>query len=227
VKELAAQLKKSSPQLSVGTLTADMMNQGAALDILEGQEIPLLHVDVMDGHVWPNFTVGPGFVAGLKTDLLKDIHLLIKNPEKHIANFANAGAGLITFCVEYTESIGNTLTLIEEAGSEILRGVSLNPETPLDIIEPYLDQIDVVLLLAVGPKTGKESFLHTIPAKIETLRKWKPDLLIFIDGSVKKDNIGEITQMGPDFIVTGSAVFDGNDAAKNLQDMKQSIAASQ
>jgi len=170
--------------------------------------------------------VGPSYVSGMKTNLLKDVHLLIEEPEKHIANFAKAGSDIITFCVEYTANIGKTLSLIDDAEQDILRGVSLNPDTSLETIQPHLDQIDIVLLLAVGPETGKESFLHLIPEKIKTLRAWKPDLLIFIDGSVKQDNIGEIAEMGSDFIVTGSAVFNGQDASANIEAMQQAIAGN-
>lgn len=225
-----AALRGASPRLSVGTLTADLMDLASAVRILEQAEVPLLHLDVMDGRVWPNITAGPGFLAGLRTTLLKDVHLLVEEPEKHIAAFAKAGADLISFSVEDTADLGAVLALIGEAENAndpargILRGVSLNPATPLDTIRPHLDRIDFVLLLAVGPDTGKESFLADIPAKIRQLRAWKEDLLLFIDGSVKKDNIGEIAGMGSDFIVTGSAVFDGGDASRNLAEMKASIA---
>lgn len=217
------------PCLSVGTLTADMMHQGAAVQTLEQEGIPLLHLDVMDGRIWPNITVGPSFLAGLKTSLLKDVHLLIEEPEKHITAFAKAGADLISFSVESSRDISATLELIGQSENAndpnrgILRGVSLYPHTPLETIQPYLGQIDFVLLVAIGPDTGKENFLSEIPARIQQLREWKPELLVFIDGAVKKHNIGEIAQMGSDAIVTGSAVFDGNDAAQNLTEMKTSI----
>lgn len=218
------------PTLSVGTLTADMMDQASAIQTLETSGIPLYHLDVMDGQVWPKITVGAPFLAGIKTSLLKDVHLLCDKPENHIADFASAGADLISFCVEYTQDIGNTLDLITEATNAndpergILRGTSLNPNTPLETIQPHLDKIDFVLLLAVGPDTGKETFFDSIPEKINTLRSWKSDLLICIDGAVKKDNIGDIASMEPDFIVSGSAIFDGTDPAANIQLMQQAMA---
>jgi ribulose-phosphate 3-epimerase len=208
-------LIRSRPQLSVGTLTADMGNQNAALQLLQENDVKLLHFDVMDGQIWPNITVGSPFVAGLKTDLLKDVHLLIDQPEKHIPAFIKAGADLISFCVEYTDDIGTTLNLISE-NEEIVRGVSLNPATPVESIEPHLDQIDYVLVLGVGPDTGKQAFLDDLPAKIEKLRSLKPELLICVDGAVKKDTIEQIASMKPDFVVSGSAIFDGNDPVENL-----------
>jgi len=218
-------LIRSRPQLSVATLSADIGNQAAALQTLQENGVNLLHFDVMDGNIWPNITVGSPFVAGLKTDLLKDVHLLIDKPEKHIAAFAKAGADLISFSVEYTADIGATLSLISEANPGILRGVSLNPGTPLETIKPFLAQIDYVLVLGVGPDTGKEAFLDLIPAKIETLLNWKSDLLICIDGAVKKETIPQIAAMNPHFVVSGSAIFDGNDPVENLAFFNNALAS--
>ena len=217
------ELIRSRPQLSVGTLTADMGNQNAALQLLKENEVNLLHFDVMDGKIWPNITVGSPFVAGLETDLLKDVHLLIDKPEKHLAAFVKAGADLISFCVEYTEDLGATLALLSEH-QDLVRGVSLNPATPVSTIEPHLDQIDYVLVLGVGPDTGKQAFLDDIPAKIEALRTLKPDLLICVDGAVKKDTIDQIAAMNPNFVVSGSAIFDGNDPVENLATFHQALA---
>jgi len=208
-------LIQSKPQLSVATLSADMGNQNLALQALQGNGVQLLHFDVMDGTIWPNITVGPAFVAGLETSLLKDVHLLIDQPEKHIESFSNAGADLISFSVEYTNDIGETLGLISQH-PEIVRGVSLNPETSIEVIQPHLDDIDFVLLLAVGPKTGKQSFLDDLPPKIARLIALKPDLLVCIDGAVKKETIHQISAMNPNFVVSGSAIFNGEDPTENL-----------
>lgn len=216
-------LIRSRPQLSVATLTADIGDQDAALQILKENEVSLLHFDVMDGVIWPNITVGSPFVAGLKTDLLKDVHLLIDNPEKHIASFVKAGADLLSFCVEYTSDIGVTLALLSE-NEDLVRGVSLNPATPVENIEPYLDQIDYALVLGVGPETGKQAFLGDLPAKIEKLRVLKPDILICVDGAVKKDTIDQIASMKPNFVVSGSAIFDGNDPVENLATFHQALS---
>ncbi|MDB4622724.1 hypothetical protein OAE02_03115, partial [Akkermansiaceae bacterium] len=143
-------LIRSRPQLSVATLSADMGNQNAALQTLKENDVNLLHFDVMDGNIWPNITVGSPFVAGLKTDLLKDVHLLINKPKQHIDSFAKAGADLISFSVEYTAHIDDTLSRIS-THEDILRGVSLNPGTSPSFIKNHLDQIDYVLLLGVGP----------------------------------------------------------------------------
>jgi len=223
------QLRGACPQLSVGTLTADTMDQASAVRTLEAAGVQLLHVDVMDGRVFPRITVGSGFVAGLKTRLLKDVHLLVEEPEKHVDAFAKAGADLIVFALEHSADIGKTLKLIgesknaNEAARGILRGVSIYPNTPLDTLKPYLDEIDVVNVLAVRPDTGKETYFADVPGRVKMLRKWKPDLVIVADGAVSKENIGEIASFGVDVIATGSAVFDGTDAAANIREMNASI----
>jgi len=217
-------LIRSRPQLSVATLSADMGNQAAALQILQENDVNLLHFDVMDGNIWPNITVGSPFVAGLKTDLLKDVHLLINKPKQHIDAFAKAGADLISFSAEYTAHIDDTLARIS-AHEEIVRGVSINPGTSVSFIKKYLDQIDYVLLLGVGPYSGKTVFLDDLPAKIETLLSWKPELLICIDGGVTKDTIAQIAAMKPHFVVSGSAIFNNEDPVENLAFFNQTLGS--
>ncbi|MBR9759972.1 ribulose-phosphate 3-epimerase [bacterium] len=217
-------LIRSRPQLSVATLSADMGNQNAALQTLKENDVNLLHFDVMDGNIWPNITVGSPFVAGLKTDLLKDVHLLINKPKQHIDAFANGGADLISFSVEYTAHINDTLARIS-AHEDIVRGVSLNPGTSPSFIKDYLDQIDYVLLLGVGPYSGKELFLDDIPPKIKTLLEWKPELLICIDGGVNKNTIAQISAMNPHFVVSGSAIFNNEDPVENLAFFNNAISA--
>ena len=217
-------LIRSRPQLSVATLSADMGNQNAALQTLKENDVNLLHFDVMDGNIWPNITVGSPFVAGLRTDLLKDVHLLINKPKQHIDSFAKAGADLISFSVEYTAHIDDTLSRIS-THEDILRGVSLNPGTSPSFIKNYLDQIDYVLLLGVGPYSGKELFLDDIPAKLKTLLEWKPELLICIDGGVNKNTIAQIAAMNPHFVVSGSAIFNNEDPVENLAFFNNAISS--
>lgn len=217
-------LIRSRPQLSVATLSADMGNQNAALETLKENNVNLIHFDVMDGNIWPNITVGSPFVAGLRTDLLKDVHLLINKPKQHIDSFAKAGADLISFSVEYTAHIDDTLARIS-AHEKIVRGVSLNPGTAPGFIKKYLDQIDYVLLLGVGPYSGKDLFLDDLPAKIKTLLEWKPELLICIDGGVSKNTIAQIANMKPHFVVSGSAIFNNEDPVENLAFFNNALTA--
>ena len=221
-------LRSKPPKLSVGILAADAMDYGAGVKLLEQFDI-LLHLDVMDGRVWPNITAGAPVLAGLRTNLLKDVHLLIEEPEKHVAAFAKAGADVISFSIEHCGDVSATLDLIgqqqnaNDPARGIVRGVSLDPATPVDAIAAVVDKIDAVTLLAVGPTTGKQSFIDDLPAKIAAVRALNERIVIFVDGAVTKDNIGQLAAMGPNGIVTGSAAFAGN-PAENIQFMLEQIS---
>jgi ribulose-phosphate 3-epimerase len=224
-KEILQQFKNVSPHLSVGILTADLMNLGSEIKLLENAGVQLLHIDVMDGKIWPKITIGSPFVQGIKTSLLKDVHLLIDKPENQIENFIRAGADILTFSVEYCRDIAGTLNTMGqmERTNEILIGLSLNPSTPVDTLTPFMDALDIVVLLAVGPDTGRSNFISELPERIAQVRKMKEDILIFVDGAVKKDNIAQVAAMRPNVIATGSEIFDGKDPAGNLKFMLDAI----
>jgi ribulose-phosphate 3-epimerase len=228
-KTIIDTLKQSPTSLSVGILTADRTALDSAINLLEDADVPLLHLDVMDGKIWPKKTVGPSFLDGLETTMFKDVHLLIDKPEEHIESFAKAGADIIAFSIEYCADVGQTLKLIDRmenanvAERGILRGVSLNPDTPVDTIRPVIDDVDVVVLLAVGPETGKQNFISDLPGKIEAVKELSNEVVIFVDGAIKKDNVAHVATLGAEVVVTGSAVFDGIDPAKNLTFMLEAI----
>jgi ribulose-phosphate 3-epimerase len=225
--EVLDQLRSGPPQLSVGILAGDAMDFGASLTLLEQFGV-LVHLDVMDGRVWPKITAGAPILAGLKTRLLKDVHLLIEQPEKHVQDFAKAGADIISFSVEHCGDVGATLDLIgrmenaNDPARGILRGASLDPATPVEVLKPVANKLDVVVLLAVGPDTGKQEFISRLPEQIAAVRALNDNVAVFVDGAVTKENIGHIAAMGPDGIVTGSAAFAG-DAADNIQFMLEQI----
>jgi ribulose-phosphate 3-epimerase len=220
-------LRTGAPKLSIGILAADVMDFGASISLLEQFGV-LLHLDVMDGRVWPKITAGAPILAGMQTRLLKDVHLLIEQPEKHIEDFAKAGADVITFSVEHCGDVGATLDLIHQLKNAndpargILRGVSLDPATPVDLLERHVGKIDVCVLLAVGPDTGKQEFIAALPEKIAAVRALNKDIVVFIDGAVTKDNIGQLAAMRPNGIVTGSAAFAGN-PSDNIRFMLEQI----
>lgn len=221
-------LRTRPPKLSVGILAADAMDYGAGVRLLEQFGV-LLHLDVMDGRVWPSITAGAPVLAGLHTSLLKDVHLLIEEPEKHVAAFAKAGADVISFSIEYCGDVAATLDLIgqqtnaNDPARGVVRGVSLDPATPVDAIRSVAEKIDAVTLLAVGPTTGKQAFIDALPAKIAAVRALNEQIVIFVDGAVTKDNIGQLAAMGPNGIVTGSAAFAGN-PSENIQFMLEQIS---
>lgn len=223
------ELRSITPTISVGVLTADMMNLASELELIEDAGVKLLHFDVMDGHFWPNITIGPSFAKGIKTSMLKDVHLLIDKPEKYIEDFAKAGADIIIFAAESCSDISLALQKIGQMQNVndpergILKGISLNPSTPVNIVGSVVDDVDAVLLLAVGPDTGKQAFILQLPDRIAELKKIREDILIFVDGAIKKDNIADVASMGPDVIITGSAVFDGKTPKENAEFMLKAI----
>jgi ribulose-phosphate 3-epimerase len=227
--EVFDELKGITPTISVGILTADVMNLGSELELIESAGVRLLHFDIMDDRFWTKITVGPSFVEGIKTTMLKDVHLLVEQPENHIEDFVKAGADMITFAVESCGDIARTLRRIGQmqnannSGRGILKGLSLNPSTSLDVIVPVINDVDIVLLLVVGPDTGSQNFMSELPGRIAELKRIRKDVLIFVDGAVKKDNITEVAAMGPDVIITGSAVFDGKNPKENAKFMLEAV----
>ncbi|MCC6493124.1 MAG: ribulose-phosphate 3-epimerase [Pirellulales bacterium] len=224
---LADVLRSGRPKLSVGILAADVMHFGAAVELLEQFDV-LLHLDVMDGRVWPKITAGAPILAGLRTRLVKDVHLLIEEPQRHIEDFAKAGADIISLSVERCGDVAAALDLIgrmtnaNDPARGILRGVSLDPATPVDVLRPVAERIDAAVLLAVGPTTGKQEFIAALPEKIAAVRALRQDIVVFVDGAVTKENIGRLAAMGPDGIVTGSAAFAG-EPAENIRYMLEQI----
>ena len=223
------QMRKNSPALSVGILTGNWMDFRSEITILENAGVGLLHIDVMDGHIWSKITVGTSFVQGIKTTLLKDVHLLIDKPQAHVESFVKAGADILTFSAEYCTDIAAALAKIaamqnaNDPARGIVKGLSLNPSTPIEKIAPFIQDIDAVVLLAVGPDTGSDNYISALPDRIKQVRTLKQDILIFVDGAINKKNIADVAKMCPDVIVTGSAVFDGKDAAGNLKCMLDAI----
>ena len=158
-KALLNDLRGKAPLISVGLLTADLMSLGSELELMEKAGVELLHFDVMDGCFCPMMTVGSGFVKGVKTPLLKDVHLMINEPLDKIESYVAAGADMITVHAESSRHIHRVLQVLGEMTNAndpargILRGVALNPGTPLDVVTPLLDEMEMVFLLMISMDT--------------------------------------------------------------------------
>lgn len=220
------QLRKSSPQVSVGMLTADWMSLGSQLQLLEIVGVGLLHFDVMDGCFCPMLTMGAPVVAGLKTSLLKDVHLMIEEPLGKIESFVAAGADIVTVHVESTRHVHRVLQELgkmanaNDASRGIVRGVALNPGTPLEALDPLLDDLEMVVLLAVNPGWGGQKFIPSTWDRLDRLKqKVGENVLVCVDGGITRENIAEVGRRGADIIVTGSAVFDGRYPVENARYM--------
>ena len=226
-------LASLAPTISVGILTADLMALGADLARLDGTGVPLLHVDVMDGCFTPMMTVGPPFVRALRTPLLKDVHLMITDPLEKLADYVSAGADVVTVHVESSTHVHRVLQQLgtmknaTDAARGIVRGVALNPGTPLEAIEPLLDDVDLVLLLAVNPGWGGQRFIPATIGRIARARRLldavERRILLGVDGAITKENIRSVAGTGVDLVVTGSAVFDGKTPTENARHMLEAL----
>ena len=229
--KIAEVLKQAAPTLSAGTLTADMMDLPGELELLRGAGVKLVHFDIMDNTIWPKFTVGPPYVKGLKTEMLKDVHLLVKRPADYLEEFIAAGADLV---VLHAESEGDLLALLKkigeaenvnEAGRGIARGLGIYPGTSLDVLPPLLPELEVVSLIAVTPESSTldAALEERAVAVREMASQAGREILLCIDGGIKQQTIGEAAKLKPDLVVSGSAVFDGTDAAANARQMLEAI----
>ena len=227
---LVDRLRASAPQISVGVLTADWLTLGSQLQAIQSAGVELLHFDVMDGVFCPMLTMGAPVVAGLKTTLLKDVHLMIEDPLSKVEGFVAAGADIVTVHVESTRHVHRVLQAIgkmtnaNDPNRGIVRGIALNPGTPLEAIDPLIGEFEMVLLLAVNPGWSGQKFIASTCERVKRVREVVRDTaLICVDGGVTRDNIKNISRLGADIVVTGSAVFDGKAPYENAKTMMDSL----
>lgn len=236
-KSLFDELRKASPLISVGILTADLMSLGSEMKLMEDAGVRLLHVDVMDGCFCPMMTVGPVLIKAMKTPLLKDIHLLIDEPLDKLESYVAAGADMVTVQVESCRHIHRALqalgemTNINDPDRGVLRGIALNPGTPLEVINPLIDELEMVFLLAVNPGWSGQKFIPSTQFRLtqlkEMIRDMRKDILVGVDGGITRSNIGDVVRMDVDIIVTGSAVFDRKAPLENAKFMISAVTDAQ
>lgn len=215
-----------APLLSVGILTADLLQLGVELEAVKTGGLGVVHVDVMDGVFCPSITVGAPIVKAIPDDFVKDVHLLIDDPLSKVDAFVDAGADVLTFHVESTRHPHRVLQSL--AGSGVIRGVALNPGTPLEAVTPLLDELELLLLLAVNPGWGGQAFIPTTEHRIVEARELVGDrpIALGVDGGITSANIAAVVSLGVDVIVAGSAVYDGGSAAANAQSLAAAIAGA-
>jgi ribulose-phosphate 3-epimerase len=209
MKTTVRQLLDGGPTISVGMLAADLLRLGDELALLEQAGATVVHVDVMDGVFCPQFTVGPPIVKAIPDSFIKDCHLMIDEPIEKVQSFVDAGAGIITFHVESTRHPHRVLQSLADSG--VIRGIALNPGTPLDAVEPLLDELELIFLLAVNPGWGGQKFLPSTERRLAAARELIGDreILLEVDGGITKANIEHVATLGADLVVSGSAIYDG------------------
>jgi ribulose-phosphate 3-epimerase len=205
-------------------LSADFARLAEEIRAAEEAGADMLHVDVMDGRFVPNITIGPLVVEAVRksTRLPLDVHLMIEEPERYVADFVSAGAHYVSVHVEASVHLHRTVQMIKEAGARA--GVSINPATPVSAVEPILPDADMVLVMSVNPGFGGQGFIGHCMGKIravrEMIRERSLPAVIEVDGGVKPDNAKEVKEAGADVLVMGSAFFHSGDYAALLRDVR-------
>lgn len=214
-------MKKIAPSI----LSADFSRLGEEIKAIETAGADYVHIDVMDGQFVPNITIGPLIVEAARrvTSLPLDVHLMIVDPDRYIPDFAKAGSDIIVVHAEATNHLHRTIQLIKSFGKKA--GVSLNPATPLNVLDYVMEELDLILLMTVNPGFGGQSFIEACIPKIQALRATMDrrgiEAELEVDGGVKTDNIARIAHAGADVFVAGSAVFNSPDYAATIAELKK------
>ncbi|HCY19582.1 MAG TPA: ribulose-phosphate 3-epimerase [Deltaproteobacteria bacterium] len=218
-------MKKIAPSI----LSADFTRLAKEIKAVEDAKADYIHIDVMDGHFVPNITVGPFIVEAVRkaTRLPLDVHLMIENPDKFIPDFAKAGSDIITVHAEVCNHLHRIIQFIKEQG--IRAGVSLNPTTPVHILDHVLGDVDLVLVMTVNPGFSGQSFIKACLPKIERVRRMLDEgnhkAELEVDGGIKISNIAAAAKAGADVFVSGSGIFGTENYKKTIAAMKQEIGA--
>jgi len=213
-------------QISPSILSANFNELGNEIKKLEVCGADMVHVDVMDGHFVPNLTIGPPVIKALKkkSSIAFDVHLMISPVHKYIEAYANAGADIITIHPEATDDLNASILKIKELNKKV--GVSLNPETKIEIILDLLEKIDLVLIMSVNPGFGGQKFMPEVLTKVKDLKKIRDEkdlkFDIEIDGGINFDNFKSAIEAGANILVSGTTIFKSNngDIKKNIELLK-------
>lgn len=213
-------------QIVPSIFAADFMRLGEEIQRVEQAGIEMIHVDIMDGHFVPNFTMGTPITESIRrsTRVKLDHHLMIEDPDTYAPIFIKAGADCVSVHYEVTRNLDRTLHMIQDLGAKA--GVVINPATPVMLLEDVLDIVDYVLIMSVNPGYGGQKFIPKSLGKVGALTRLRSErnlnFAIEIDGGVGQENIAGVARAGVDWVVAGSSVFGTRDAAAAVRELRQS-----
>ena len=204
--------KTGTIEIAPSILASDFAKLGQEIAEVEAAGVKMVHLDVMDGHFVPNLTIGPPVVKSIRktTNMVFDAHLMISEPEKYIESFAKSGVDNITFHIEVTNNPIAIVDKLHEMGCSA--GICLNPETPVEAIEPVIKYFDMVLVMTVHPGFGGQKFIPEAAKKVIKIREIAgPDIRVEVDGGIDKNTAPTVVSYGADTLVAGNAIFGQND----------------
>jgi len=215
------------PIIAPSILSADFLNLGKDIEMLNHSQAEWIHLDVMDGVFVPNISYGIPIVKAVRkvTGKILDVHFMIVQPERYFEAFRDAGADIITFHHEATVHLHRSVALIHELGMKA--GVVLNPHTPVNVLSEILPELDLVLIMSVNPGFGGQKFIENTYQKVITLKQMivstGKNILIEVDGGVDLSNAGKLLQAGVDILVTGNTVFSSTNPKDTISKLLTSI----